>query len=115
VKTIKIINELRCWLEDIKLMYKQCGDSVAEAHFGSVLDRLTYLENMEVEILDEEDEFEDIYSLCDNSEQYNFSSRQTGMTKEDRRLLDSNFKELLIVVNQLIKNQKKIIERLKDE
>lgn len=71
--------------------------------------------NDEVEILDKEDEFEDIYSLCDNSEQYNFSSRQTGMTKEDRRLLDSNFKELLIVVNQLIKNQKKIIERLKDE
>lgn len=36
-------------------------------------------------LLDEEDEFEDIYSLCDNSEQYNFSSRQTGMTKEDNR------------------------------
>ena len=66
--------------------------------------------NDEVEILDEE-EFEDIYNFCWN-ENYLFSNRQTGMTKEDRRLLDSNFKDIHDTINKLIKNQKKIIERL---
>lgn len=66
--------------------------------------------NDEVEIIDEE-EFEDIYNFCWN-ENYLFSNRQTGMTKEDRRLLDSNFKDIHDTINQLIKNQKKIIEKL---
>ncbi len=46
----------------------------------------------EVEILDEEDEFEDIEELTCN--EYDFEKK---------------------AINQLIKNQKKIIERLKDE
>lgn len=98
MKTIKIISELRCWLEDIKLMYKQCGDSVGEAHFGSVLDRLTYLENMELEILDE-DEFIDIEKL----------------STEDLYLTESQQRFIVHTINCLAKNQKKIIERLKDE
>ena len=34
------------------------------------------------------------------------------MTQEDRRLLDSNFRLLGETINQLIKNQRKIIEKL---
>ena len=34
------------------------------------------------------------------------------MTQEDRRLLDSNFKTLGETINQLIKNQKCLKERL---
>lgn len=63
-----------------------------------------------IQVLDEE-EFEDIYNFCWN-ENYLFSNRQTGMTKEDRRLLDSNFKDIHDTINQLIKNQKKIISKL---
>lgn len=69
--------------------------------------------NDEVEIISDEEEFEDIYNFCWN-ENYLFSNRQTGMTKEDRRLLDSNFKDIYDTINKLIKNQKKIIERLKE-
>ena len=47
--------------------------------------------NDEVEILDEEDEFEDIEEI----------------TYKSRKIQNA--------INQLIKNQKKIIERLKDE
>lgn len=68
--------------------------------------------NEEIEPI--EDEFIDIKELYDNSTECNFSDRQTGMTKEDRRLLDSNFKELGNKINEIIKNQKKIIERLRD-
>ena len=68
--------------------------------------------NDTVEILPEEnDEWEDICELLDDS-RYNFSNRQNGMTQEDRRLLDSNFKTLGETINQLIKNQKCLKERL---
>lgn len=84
---------------------------------NEILSQNTYAEfsrlNDEVEILDEE-EFEDIYNFCWN-ENYLFSNRQTGMTKEDRRLLDSNFKDIHDTINQLIKNQKKIIQKLNKE
>ena len=73
--------------------------------------------NDTVEILPEEnDEWEDICELLDDS-RYNFSDRQNGMTQEDRRLLDSNFKALGEIINQLIKNQKYLKEKLesKDE
>ena len=66
-----------------------------------------------IQALDEE-EFEDIYNFCWN-ENYLFSNRQTGMTKEDRRLLDSNFKDIHDTINKLIKNQKKIIQMLNKE
>ena len=56
-----------------------------------------YLSN-EVEILDEEDEFEDI-------EEMNLDIDCT---------IEYNFGEVYDTINQLIKNQKKIIERLKD-
>lgn len=56
--------------------------------------------NDEVEILDEEDEFEDI--------------RELGIpeidTVENERICRAEYK-----INALIKNQKKIIERLRDE
>ena len=65
-----------------------------------------------VEILPEEnDEWEDIYTLGD-IEEYHFMNRQNGMTKEDRRLLDSNFKTLVETINKIIKNQKHLKERL---
>ena len=55
--------------------------------------------NNEVEILDEEDEFEDIEEI--NNAYYHES--------QDR--INQTFK---LAINDLIKNQKKIIERLKD-
>ncbi len=65
-----------------------------------------------IEILPEEnDEWEDIYTLSDIEEGH-FMNRQNGMTKEDRRLLDSNFKTLGETINQLIKNQKYLKEKL---
>ena len=68
--------------------------------------------NDTVEILSEEnDEWKDICELLDDS-RYNFSDRQNGMTQEDRRLLDSNFKTLGEIINQLIKNQKYLREKL---
>ena len=42
-------------------------------------------------------------------------NRQNGMTQEDRRLLDSNFKTLGETINQLIKNQKYLKERLENK
>lgn len=71
--------------------------------------------NSTVEILSEEnDEWEDICELLDDS-RYNFSDRQNGMTQEDRRLLDSNFKTLGEIINQLIKNQKYLKEKLEEK
>ena len=75
-----------------------------------------YIENNKlndtVEILSEEnDEWENIWELLNNS-RYNFSDRQNGMTQEDRRLLDSNFKTLVETINKIIKNQKHLKERL---
>ncbi len=68
--------------------------------------------NCTVEILPKEnDEWEDIYTLND-TEEHHFMNRQNGMTQEDRRLLDSNFKTLGETINQLIKNQKYLKERL---
>ena len=59
----------------------------------------------EVEILDEEDEFEDIEEIV---HEYIY-----GLTEREEKIDDrvSRFEEK---INQLIKNQKKIIERLKD-
>lgn len=68
--------------------------------------------NYHLEILPEEnDEWEDICELLDDS-RYNFSDKQNGMTKEDRRLLDSNFKTLGETINKIIKNQKYLKEKL---
>lgn len=40
-------NELKQWLNEVKTMYKECNDDIAEAHFGSVLDKIKYLEKEE--------------------------------------------------------------------
>lgn len=58
-----------------------------------------------VEILDEEDEFEDIGEIIypDLNKDYEFE------------LHHKHIEEIYDTINQLIKNQKKIIERLKDE
>ncbi len=64
-----------------------------------------------VEILEENNKWEDICELLDDS-RYNFSDRQNDMTQEYRRLLDSNFKTLGETINQLIKNQKYLKERI---
>ena len=62
-------------------------------------------------ILEENNKWEDICELLDDS-RYNFSDRQNDMTQEYRRLLDSNFKTLGETINQLIKNQKYLKERI---
>lgn len=78
----------------------------------------SYIEDLNdtVELLEENDDWEDICELLDDS-RYNFSDKQNGMTKEDRRLLDSNFKTLGETISKIIKNQKYLKEKLesKDE
>lgn len=104
-------------IDNLEYYYRAEDDrsnSLFEKIFGILNDSDALDET--IEILDEEnDEFEDIVILIDNDE-FHFMNRQNGMTQEDRRLLDSNFKTLGDTINQLIRNQKKIIERLnKDE
>ncbi len=74
-----------------------------------------YLSN-EVEILDEEDEFEDIEEL-DEEDEFEEIEELEGTLLEPRE--DSNLDTKILcclanTMNNLIKNQKKIIERLKD-
>ena len=67
----------------------------------------------EVEILDEEDEFEDIehYDMFDYFGGYDFG----GTDKELLCDLQSNFEHINNELDKLIKNQKKIIERLNND
>ena len=70
-----------------------------------------YLTN-EVEILDEEDEFEDIehYDMFDYFGGYDFG----GTNKELLGNLQTNFEHINNELDNLIKNQKKIISKLGD-
>ena len=56
------------------------------------------LELEEVEIIEEDKKIRKLDFIEENT----FSKRQNGMTSEDRRLLDSNFKELGIKINEII-------------
>lgn len=67
--------------------------------------------NDEIEIIEEEKK--PIEKLFDNSANYNFSKTQNGMTKEDRRLLDSNFIELGNKINEIIDKLNKLEEESK--
>ena len=40
----RVLKELISWLKEVKEMYAQCNDDLAVAHFGSVLDKISYLE-----------------------------------------------------------------------
>lgn len=55
--------------------------------------------NDEVEILEEKNRIPEKLDYC---EENTFSKRQNGMTSEDRRLLDSNFKEIGNKINSII-------------
>ena len=98
-----------------------CSDYINNSNYNHLILYLfatkfiTEALNTEIEIIPEEnDEWEDIYTLGDIEEGH-FMNRQNGMTQEDRRLLDSNFKALGETINQLIKNQRKIIEKLESK
>ena len=118
MKTIKIIDLLNKIAngEELPKKIKHCGAVYKHIYFdvyknhdyedalsGDLLfaDRLIIQEHLtdELEILDEEDEFEDI-------EEMNLDVNCT---------CEWNFGEVYDTINQLIKNQKKIIERLKEE
>lgn len=93
----RIIYGLNKWFYD-----KDCNDYFKEDDESSISFQMTYVSNpkwlnIEVEILDEEDEFEDIETITS---------------------VENNAKELVRfadTINQLIYNQKKIIERLEHE
>ena len=94
----KIMYGLNKWFYD-----KDCNDYFKEGDNSLETFQMTYVSNskwlnLKVEILDEEDEFEDI-------EEMNLDIECTT---------DWNFGEVYDTINQLIENQKKIIERLKD-
>ncbi len=59
----------------------------------------------ELEIIEEDKPIE---KLLDNSVNYNFSKTQKRMTKEDRSLLDSNFRELGNKINELVDEVNKL-------
>lgn len=54
--------------------------------------------NKELKIIEEDKKIRKL----DFVEEYIFSKRQNEMTNEDRRLLDSNFRELGIKINEII-------------
>lgn len=54
--------------------------------------------NDEVEIIEEDKKIRKLDYIEENT----FSKRQNGMTAEDRRLLDSNFRELGNKINEII-------------
>lgn len=63
-------------------------------------DMKSVYENIDkVETLEEKKKIPEKLDYC---EENTFSIRQTGMTKEDRRLLDSNFKEIGNKINSII-------------
>ena len=82
---------------------KLCDDYSNDCNKVNVLrnDYSDYLEDCITELLDDG--------------RYNFSDRQNGMTQEDRRSLDSNFKTLGEIISQLIKNQKYLKERIEKD
>lgn len=90
-KKIKYEDIIYTFNKDIGYYYDEDGARIGE---NQILDMCL---NDEVEILDEEDEFEDIEE-CFAAEGLSF-----------------NKNALEYKINQLIKNQKKIIERLKKE
>ena len=55
----------------------------------------------EIEIIEEEKKIELPEKMIHNNN-YLFSNTQNGMTKEDRRLLDSNFKEIGDKINGIL-------------
>ena len=109
-KTIKIIDLLKNYADgkEMPRLIRYKGDKYTfnssvtfpHSYIGEDNELFTrgqiYL-NDEVEILDEEDEFEDIEELDGKEEYYSWSFATTCLTYK---------------INQLIKNQKKIIERL---
>ena len=79
---------------------------------------ITAMLNDEVEILDEEDEFEDIdYITCEGEKiELGKLTKYLGspLTVNEAKIC-SAIECLGIELNQLVKNQKKIIERIKEE
>ena len=99
-KKIKFENYIYIWRNDQKDYFcKQINHSL-ESIIGEYL--FCNL-NLEVEILDEEDEFEDIEELNLDKDEL---LQKVIITAQDYVIEGK--------INQLIKNQKKIIERLKE-
>lgn len=84
----------------IKMLWEDCGfqnkvsQNLADGSLIEVweFDKLVW----------KREEDKPIEKLLNNSANYNFSKTQNGMTKEDRRLLDSNFRELGNKINEII-------------
>ncbi len=85
---------------DIKINTRNYYCSIEEylKKFGISEDTL----NVEVIGFDDIIEEDKKIRKLDFIEENTFSKRQNGMTNEDRRLLDSNFKELGIKINEII-------------
>ncbi len=71
--------------------------------------------NDEIEILPEEnDEWEDIEELQEEGI-FKFYAEDTGIEKDAAEVLDTYFEVLIIKINQLIKNQKYLKEKLENK
>lgn len=68
--------------------------------------------NDEVEILDEEDEFEDIESF---GVHYSWDYIDYKNIEELKKYVNKDFQNIFDTLDKLIKNQKKIIEKLKKQ
>jgi len=120
MKTIKIIDLIVSYANGEKQPRKIKFDNKEYTYNGnSVLQQLLdeyniYVLNDEVEILDEEDEFEDIEEL--KKSDYQYSQCPSWKEKEEViKIMNNNFELHQKAIRDIIENQKKIIERLKDE
>ena len=91
-KNIKVDDKYYKWCNSMK-------DYEEENSYKYLVEELETEElNNEVEIIEEDKKIRKLDFIEENT----FSKRQNGMTSEDRRLLDSNFKELGIKINEII-------------
>ena len=101
-----------CWFWCLScLTYETKDENNKEINLYDYLARNGDL-NDEVEILDEEDEFEDIESF---GVHYSWDYIDYKNIEELKKYVNKDFQNIFDTLDKLIKNQKKIIERLKDE
>ena len=109
IKLDEEIYEFNKWGNDYKSLGEEYNYWLFNDYcFGSNGNRL----DNELEILDEVDEFEDIESF---GVHYSWDYIDYKNIEELKKYMNEDFQNIFDTLDKLIKNQKKIIERLKDE
>ena len=109
--------------DDTYIWYDHACGYYEEGHAGEMGYKLLAYRNEQfskilnsiVEILPEEnDEWEDIEELK-NEGRFKFYDKKTGMSEEIAKILDAYFEALIIKINELVKNQKYLKEKLENK